>query len=49
MLFVQKYTEQQLADIACVHDEVAKDCPAYDAEIQELLDQNEGEVPEEAI
>ena len=49
VLFVQKYTEQQLADIARVHDEVAKDCPAYEAEIQALLDGHEGEVPEEAI
>lgn len=49
VLFVQKYTEQQLADIARVHDEVAKDCPAYDAEIQALLDGQEGDVPEEFI
>ncbi len=49
VLFVQKYTEQQLADIARVHDEVAKDCPAFDAEIQELLAEYEGDVPEEAV
>ncbi|MGD9972501.1 MAG: N-6 DNA methylase [Desulfatirhabdiaceae bacterium] len=49
VLFVQKYTKQQLTDIARVHDEVAKDCPAYDAEIQALLDDHEGDVPEEAI
>ncbi|MBU1716544.1 MAG: N-6 DNA methylase [Proteobacteria bacterium] len=49
VLFVQKYTEQQLADIARVHDEVAKDCPAYDAEIQALLAGHEGDVAEEAI
>jgi type I restriction enzyme M protein len=49
VLFVQKYTEQQLADIARVHDEVAKDCPAYETEIQVLLDGHEGDVPEEAI
>lgn len=49
VLFVQKYTEQQLADIARVHDEVAKDCPAYEAEIQALIDGHEGDVPEEAI
>lgn len=49
VLFVQKYTEQQLADIARVHDEVAKDCPAYDSEIQALLARHEGDVPEEAI
>ena len=49
VLFVQKYTEQQLADIAWVHDEVAKDCPAYETEIQALLDAHEGDVLEEAI
>ncbi len=49
VLFVQKYTGQQLADIARVHDEVAKDCPAYETEIQALLDGHEGDVPEEAI
>lgn len=49
VIFVQKYTEQQLADIARVQDEVAKDCPAYEAEIQALLDGQEGDVPEETI
>jgi type I restriction enzyme M protein len=49
VLFVQKYTEQQLADIARVHDEVAKDCPAYEAEIQALLAGQEGDVAEENI
>ncbi|MDF1581543.1 MAG: N-6 DNA methylase [Desulfuromonadales bacterium] len=49
VLFVQKYTEQQLADIARVHDEVAKDCPAYETEIQALLAGHEGDVAEEAI
>jgi len=49
VLFVQKYTEQQLAAIARVHDEVAKDCPAYETEIQTLLDGHEGDVAEEAI
>jgi len=49
VLFVQKYTTQQLTDIARVHDTVATDCPAYDAEIQALLDSNAVEVPEEAI
>ncbi len=38
MLFVQKYTLQQLADIAKVHDEVATACPDYEADIQQLLD-----------
>lgn len=49
VLFVQKYTKQQLADITHVHDEVARNCPAYEAEIQTLLDGSEGEVLEEAI
>jgi type I restriction enzyme M protein len=49
VLFVQKYTEQQLVDIARVHDAVAKDCPAYETEIQALLDGHEGDVPEESI
>lgn len=49
VLFVQKYTDQQLADIAQVQKDVAKDCPAYDDEIQTLFDEHEGDVPEEAI
>jgi type I restriction enzyme M protein len=49
VLFVQKYTERQLTDIAGVHDEVAKDCPAYETEIQALLDSHEGDIAEEAI
>ena len=49
VLFVQKYSEQQLAEIARVHDEVAKDCPAYETEIQNLLDGHLGDVAEEAI
>ena len=49
VLFVQKYTEEQLADIGRVHDEVAKDCPAYEAEIQVLLDSHQGDVPDDYI
>lgn len=49
VLFLQKYTEEQLADIARVHDDVATDCPAYEVEIQALLDGHEGEILEEAI
>lgn len=49
VLFIQKYTDDQLADIARVHDDVAKDCPAYETEIQTLLDADEGDVPEDAI
>jgi type I restriction enzyme M protein len=49
VLFVQKYTEQQLNDIARVHDRVAKDCPDYEDEILALFDDHEGEIPEEMI
>jgi type I restriction enzyme M protein len=49
VLFVQKYTEQQLADIARIHDEAAKDCPAYETDIQSLLHGQEGDVAEETI
>lgn len=49
VLLVQKYSEQQLTDIAQAHDEVATDCPDYEAVIQTLLDGHEGDVPEEAI
>jgi type I restriction enzyme M protein len=49
VLFVQKYTEQQLADIARVHDEVAKDCPAYESMIRALLDGQAGDIAAEAI
>ena len=49
VLFIQKYTEQQLAEIARVHSDVAKDCPAYEDEIQDLLCSHNGEVPEESI
>ena len=49
VLFIQKYTEEQLADIARMHDEVAKDCPAYETVIQSLLDGHECDVLEEAI
>lgn len=49
VLFVQKYTEQELGDMAKVHDEVAKDCPAYDAEIRALLKQFDNDVPNEGI
>ena len=49
VLFVQKYTEQQLADISRVHDEVAKECPAYDEDIERVLKKYSDEVPEEEI
>lgn len=49
VLFVQKYTGKQLAAISRVHDEVAQDCPAYEREIQTLLESLDGDVPEESI
>ncbi len=49
VLFVQKYTDQQLTNIAQVHDEVAQDCPAYENEINALLDSHKGEIAEESI
>lgn len=49
VLFIQKYTLQQLADIAKVHDEVATACPDYETNIQQLLDTHAAEIPEELI
>jgi type I restriction enzyme M protein len=51
VLFVQKYTQEQLDQIAKVHDEVAGVCPDYGAEIKERLAAHETaeDVPEEAI
>jgi type I restriction enzyme M protein len=51
VLFVQKYTQDQLDQIAQVHDEVAGACPDYEAEIKDLLAQFDAaqDVPEEAI
>ncbi|SER35434.1 type I restriction enzyme M protein [Nitrosomonas sp. Nm51] len=51
VLFVQKYTQEQLDQIAKVHDEVAVACPDYEAEIKGLLAAHEAadDVPEEAI
>ena len=37
VLFVQKYTQEQLDQIAKVHDKVAGACPDYEAEIKSLL------------
>lgn len=48
VLFIQKYTEQQLSEIIRVQNEVAKDCADYAKEIENLLD-NVGEVIEENI
>jgi type I restriction enzyme M protein len=51
VLFVQKYTEVQLTQIAQVHDQVAGACPDYEAEIKALMKAHEaaGDVPEESI
>lgn len=51
VLFVQKYTEEQLDQIAQVHDAVAVACPDYAAEIATLLcgHENAPDVPDEAI
>jgi len=37
VMFVQKYTPDQLAQIAQVHDQVAGACPDYEADIKALL------------
>lgn len=51
VLFVQKYTQEQLTQIAQVHDQVAGACPDYEAEIKVLLTTHEtrDDVPDEAI
>ncbi|MCA7981888.1 N-6 DNA methylase [Burkholderia cepacia] len=51
VLFVQKYTPEQLAQIAQVHDQVASACPDYEADIKALLSAHEAaaDVPEDAI
>lgn len=51
VLFVQKYTQEQLDEIARVHDQVAGACPDYAGEIESLLATHEtaADVPDEAI
>jgi len=51
VLFVQKYTPEQLDQIAQVHDDVAIACPDYETEIKALLapHENADDVPEEDI
>jgi type I restriction enzyme M protein len=51
VLFVQKYTQAQLDQIAQVHDQVAGACPDYVADIQSLLAAHDAatDVPDEAI
>jgi type I restriction enzyme M protein len=51
VLFVQKYTQLQLEQIAKMHDRVAGNCPDYETEIKNLLDKNKDavDVPEESM
>ncbi len=51
VLFVQKYTEQQLQDIENIQNEVKKSCPDYAKQIGDLLAkyENQTEIAEDAI
>jgi type I restriction enzyme M protein len=49
VLFVQKYTQQQLDQIATVHDQVASACPDYANDIQALLTNHVAEIPEDVL
>lgn len=51
VLFVQKYTKDELKRIEQVHEEVAKDCPDYEEELKALLDKHKrkADVPEDAV
>jgi type I restriction enzyme M protein len=51
VLLVQKYTKDQLDQIATVHDQVAVSCPDYEAEIKKLLEAHDtsSDVPDEVI
>jgi len=51
VLFVQKYTKGELAQIEKVHEEVAKDCPDYEEELKALLDKHKrkADVPEDDV
>jgi type I restriction enzyme M protein len=51
VLFIQKYTPEQLATIADVQGKVAGACPDYSAIIEKVLADHEsaGDVPDEAI
>lgn len=51
VLFVQKYTPEQLAKIAGVHQAVAGDCPDYETEMRTLLEKHkhDADVPDDAI
>jgi len=51
VLFVQKYTPEELVQIAQVHDQVAGACPDYEADIKALLEAHHtaDDVPDEVI
>ena len=51
VLFIQKYTDEELADIIKVQKEVENQCPDYAKQIQDVLAQFEDEldIPEENI
>lgn len=51
VLFIQKYTEAELAKIESVKQEVASVCPDYETEIKELISQfeNEVDIPDENL
>lgn len=51
VLFVQKYTPEQLDQIAKVHDDVASACPDYEVEIKDLLEayKTAADVPDDTI
>ncbi len=51
VLFVQKYTQDQLDRIAQVHDQVAGACPDYETDIRILLaaHESDADVPENVI
>ena len=51
VLFVQKYTQEQIDQIAKVHDQVAGTCPDYESKLKKLLKthQTAADVPEESI
>jgi len=51
VLFIQKYTDRELAHIEQVKQEVASDCPDYEKQIKDLVAQYsyETDIPEEKI
>lgn len=51
VLFVQKYTPEEIAKINDVHDAVAKKCPDYESELKALLEKHKrkADIPEDAI